>query len=305
MGNFIKANPFLDLAKDGRNEFWRYLLTIALMIAASFWVSLVASLAAILINGTDLNQYPPLAMLLLGTSPFPFTLLVLWFGVRFLHKRPFRSLVTPFKQVRWKQLFISALLWFLLAGISDLVLSFLQPDNYHWSLDFSRIIPYLLVTLVVIPIQTSTEEFIFRAYLPQGITRFTPRFWLPWIIPAVVFGLLHSLNPEVDTYGFLLTIPFYIGFGLLLGWITLRSRSLELALGLHLANNLYASLIVTFPGSALPSPALFTIQSYDAALSLVVWAVMSIIYLLVLFLVFPHWFNPPETVPVELENISL
>lgn len=305
MGNFIKANPFLDLAKDGRNEFWRYLLTIGLMIAASFWVSLVASLAAILINGTDLNQYPPLAMLLLGTSPFPFTLLVLWFGVRFLHKRPFRSLVTPFKQVRWKQLFISALLWFLLAGISDLVLSFLQPDNYHWSLDFSRIIPYLLVTLVVIPIQTSTEEFIFRAYLPQGITRFTPRFWLPWIIPAVVFGLLHSLNPEVDTYGFLLTIPFYIGFGLLLGWITLRSRSLELALGLHLANNLYASLIVTFPGSALPSPALFTIQSYDAALSLVVWAVMSIIYLLVLFLVFPHWFNPPETVPVELENISL
>lgn len=305
MGNFIKANPFLDLAKDGRNEFWRYLLTIALMIAASFWVSLVASLAAILINGTDLNQYPPLAMLLLGTSPFPFTLLVLWFGVRFLHKRPFRSLVTPFKKVRWKQLFISALLWFLLAGISDLVLSFLQPDNYHWSLDFSRIIPYLLVTLVVIPIQTSTEEFIFRAYLPQGITRFTPGFWLPWIIPAVVFGLLHSLNPEVDTYGFLLTIPFYIGFGLLLGWITLRSRSLELALGLHLANNLYASLIVTFPGSALPSPALFTIQSYDAALSLVVWAVMSIIYLLVLFLVFPHWFNPPETVPVELENISL
>lgn len=305
MGNFIKANPFLDLAKDGRNEFWRYLLTIGLMIAASFWVSLVASLAAILINGTDLNQYPPLAMLLLGTSPFPFTLLVLWFGVRFLHKRPFRSLVTPFKQVRWKQLFISALLWFLLAGIADLVLSFLQPDNYHWSLDFSRIIPYLLVTLVVIPIQTSTEEFIFRAYLPQGITRFTPGFWLPWIIPAVVFGLLHSLNPEVDTYGFLLTIPFYIGFGLLLGWITLRSRSLELALGLHLANNLYASLIVTFPGSALPSPALFTIQSYDAALSLVVWAVMSIIYLLVLFLVFPHWFNPPETVPVELENISL
>jgi membrane protease YdiL (CAAX protease family) len=305
MGNFIKANPFLDLAKDGRNEFWRYLLTIGLMIAASFWVSLVASLAAILINGTDLNQYPPLAMLLLGTSPFPFTLLVLWFGVRFLHKRPFRSLVTPFKKVRWKQLFISALLWFLLAGISDLVLSFLQPDNYHWSLDFSRIIPYLLVTLVVIPIQTSTEEFIFRAYLPQGITRFTPGFWLPWIIPAVVFGLLHSLNPEVDTYGFLLTIPFYIGFGLLLGWITLRSRSLELALGLHLANNLYASLIVTFPGSALPSPALFTIQSYDAALSLVVWAVMSIIYLLVLFLVFPHWFNPPETVPVELENISL
>ena len=115
-------------------------------------------------------------------------------------------------------------------------------------------------------IQTSTEEFIFRAYLPQGITRFTPRFWLPWIIPAVVFGLLHSLNPEVDTYGFILTIPFYIGFGLLLGWITLRSRSLELALGLHLANNLYASLIVTFPGSALPSCP-FTIQSYDAALS--------------------------------------
>ncbi len=300
----MKANQFLDLAKDGRNEFWRYLLTLGLMIAVSFWVSLVGSLVTILFNGTDLSQYPPLVMLLLGTIPFPFTLLALWFGMRVLHKRRFRSLVTPFQRINWKQFFISASLWFLLAGISDLVLALIQQGNYRWSLDIARFIPYLLVTLIVIPIQTSTEEFVFRAYLPQGLSRFTPGFWLPWIIPAVVFGLLHSLNPEVDTYGFLLTIPFYIGFGLVLGWITLRARSLELALGLHLANNLYASLIVTFPGSALPSPALFTIQSYDAALSLIVWAVMTVLYLLVMILAFPRWFDPPAAAMVEQENIS-
>ena len=300
----MSANQFLDQARQGRNEFWRYLLTVGLVIAASFWVSLVFSLIAILFKGTDLDQYPPLVMLLLGTSPFPFALLALWFGVRVLHKRTFRSLVTPFQKINWKQLIISAGLWFLLAGISDLILSFLQPGNYHWNLDLVRFLPYLLVVLIVIPIQTSTEEFIFRAYLPQGLSRFTPRLWLPWIIPSIVFGLLHSLNPEVDTYGFLLTIPFYIGFGLVLGWITLRSRSLELALGLHLANNLYASLIVTFPGSALPSPAIFSIQTYDAASSLVVWAVMSAIYLVVILLAFPRWFEHPVEVEAGQDPLS-
>ncbi len=289
----MKVNKFLDQAKQGRNEFWRYLLTVGLVIAVSFWVSLVASLIAILFNGTDLSQYPALVMLLLGTSPFPFALLALWFGVHVLHKRSFRSLITPFQKVNWKRFIVSAVLWFLLAGLSDLILSFIQPGNYQWSLNLTRFLPYLLVTLVVIPIQTSTEEFIFRAYLPQGLSRFTPRLWLPWIIPSIVFGLLHSLNTEVDTYGFLLTIPFYIGFGLVLGWITLRSQSLELALGLHLANNIYASLIVTFPGSSLPSPAIFTIQTYDAAGSLIVWAVMTVIYLLLLRLAFPRWFDQP------------
>ncbi|MCA1953701.1 MAG: hypothetical protein LDL12_00980, partial [Anaerolinea sp.] len=73
----------------------------------------------------------------------------------------------------------------------------------------------------------------------------------------------HGTNPEVGMYGMALMLPTYVLMGLMLGWITLRSQSLELALGLHWANNLYAGVVVTFQGSSLTSPAIFSIQQFD------------------------------------------
>ncbi len=300
----MTPNTFLQQSNHGRNEFWRYLVTLAAIIFISIWVSLIIGIAAIFFEGTDLSQFSETTILLLGMAPFPFILLALWFGVRFLHKRNFRSLITPLAHIQWKRIFISAGLWFILAGISDLILALLQPGNYRWSFDALRFVPYFIISIILIPIQTSTEELIFRGYLSQGMYRLSPHIWIPWIIPSVIFGLLHSLNPEVDMYGFLLTIPYYIGFGLMLGWITIRSQSLELALGVHLANNMYASLMVTFPGSALSSPALFSILKYDALLSLVVWAVMAAIYLVVIRTVGKRWFVPQSPEPVVSPQIN-
>jgi hypothetical protein len=145
-----------------------------------------------------------------------------------------------------------------------------------------RFVPYALLSLVWIPIQTSTEELLLRAYLPQGLSRLARGIWLPVIISSLVFGLLHGVNPEVDLYGMLYTMPFYIGIGALLMLVTLFSESLELALGLHAANNLYAATMVTFPGSALASPTLFAIKEYDAGLALAIFFIMALVYVLIL-----------------------
>ncbi len=298
----MKSNAFLEQAQSGRNDFWRYLVNVGAIIFISIWISILISIFSLFLFGSDFNQYPPQTLLIIGMLPFPFVMLTLWLGVRFLHHRKFLSLITPLKRVNWNRILVSAAIWFLLAGLADVVLALLQPGNYQWSFDAVRFLPYMFIALVFIPIQTSTEELIFRSYLPQGLARFTPRFWIPWVIPAVVFGLLHSLNPEVGLYGFLLTIPYYIGFGLMLGWVTLKSQSLELALGLHLANNLYASLVVTFPGSALPSPSIYTIKEYDAAAALVVWAVITTIYLVIMLTLFRSWFKRdiPENQSAEI-----
>lgn len=289
----MKANAFLEQAQNGRNNYWRYLLVTGSLIFVGFWISLLASVIAIYFEGTDLNQFSEIALLLLGLIPFPFVLLTLWVGIRFLHKRSFLSLITPLKHIQWGRFFFAFGVWFVLACISDIVLSLLQPGNYTWSFDLIRFIPYFLIAIVLLPIQTSTEELIFRGYYTQGLYRMSPHLWLPLIVPSVVFGLLHSLNPEVGMYGFLLTIPFYIGFGLLLGWITIQSQSLELSLGIHLANNMYASFAVTFPGSALSSPAFFSIQKYDPVAALVVFFVMAAIFVLIMVTVGKRWFTPP------------
>jgi membrane protease YdiL (CAAX protease family) len=123
----------------------------------------------------------------------------------------------------------------------------------------------------------TAEELVFRGYLAQAFGR----VWGPsaaWWIPGALFGLLHGFNPEVGAYGLALMLPVYIGMGLILGWVTLRTGGLEAALGMHLANNLYGTLFVTAPVSALPAPALFRIQTYDAAVSLIAFLGSALLY---------------------------
>jgi membrane protease YdiL (CAAX protease family) len=295
----MKKNAFLEQVQRGHNDFWRYFLVTGSLIFISFWISLFASFITIYFEGTDLKKYSEITLLLLGLIPFPFILLTLWAGIRFLHKRTFLSLITPLKHIRWGRIFFAFGVWFILAAVSDIVLSIFQPGNYRWSFDLLRFIPYCLIAIILLPIQTTTEELVFRGYYTQACYRLSPKIWLPLIVPSLVFGLLHSLNPEVGMYGFLLTIPYYIGFGLMLGWITIKSQSLELSLGIHLANNLYASFAVTFPGSALSSPAFFSIQKYDPVAALIVFFVMAVLFILIMLTVGKRWFIPQAENPEE------
>lgn len=277
------TNQFLDQATKGRNEVWRYVLTMIALIVAAIVSQIIVLLPVMLRLGiSDINQFDSLPLLLVTMAPFPVMMLVLFGAVKFLHRRSPKTLITPNSKIDWKKLLFSAIVWFLLSGVSDVVFWSLNPGNYAWSFDWQRFLPYFLVSVVLIPIQTSTEELIFRGYMAQWLGRYSRRFILPIVLPAFIFMLLHGVNPEVLQYGAWLTLPFYFGIGLLLGWITLRSQSLELALGIHLANNLYASLMVTFPGSALTSPAIFSVKTYDPALGLIGFVVMAVLFLLIL-----------------------
>lgn len=282
----MSDNRFLEAARLGLNDFWRYAATFFLAISLLVMSSVCAVMILVfttrgidLTTGTlDLSKLPAPGFLLANLVPFTFILVGLWIGVRLLHKRPFISLINPALKFDWRRFGFSAAVWVVISVLSDLVLSLLQPGNYVFNLDLPALLPVLLISLVFLPLQVAGEELFFRGYLTQGIGhRFG--FWAAWIIPSLFFGLLHGANPEVGAYGMLMTMPLYIGMGLLLGWITLRSESLELALGAHLANNLYASLLVTFPSSALTTPALFTIQEYNPVLTLVAFFVVVPIYL--------------------------
>ena len=64
----------------------------------------------------------------------------------------------------------------------------------------------------------------------QGIGAWTKSRWFTLILTSVMFGLMHSFNPEIKAYGFWLTMPQYILFGLLFGIITVLDDGIELAL---------------------------------------------------------------------------
>ena len=55
----------------------------------------------------------------------------------------------------------------------------------------------------------------------------------------------------------LIRLTGYVAVGAGLAWVTLRDRTLELAIGAHAANNLSAALVAGYVGSAIPSISLW------------------------------------------------
>ena len=163
----------------------------------------------------------------------------------------------------------------------SLVEALLFPGRYIWTPDMGRFLPFLVLALIFIPIQTSTEELFFRGYLLQELGLHWKNILVLSCFSGLIFGLPHLLNPEA-TVNYPLLGFYYFAFGFSLAFITLREGRLELALGAHAANNLFSVIVANYTVTVLPSPSLFTIKVLDAVFS-VPAAVLGMVIFLFLF----------------------
>ena len=195
--------------------------------------------------------------LLLMLLPLAVALFACILFVKILHKRTFSETVNGTKKVRWNHVFMGFGIWFLLASIYLLISYFINPNNFTFQFDMATFLPLLLISVLLIPLQTTCEEFLFRGYLTQTVAAWTKSRWWAIIIPGILFGFMHIRNPEILEYGLLETMPQYIIFGLIFGLVAVMDDGIELSMGMHAANNLFACLFLTFDASALSTPALF------------------------------------------------
>ena len=129
-----------------------------------------------------------------------------------------------------------------------------------------RFLPFVLLALILVPVQTSAEELFFRGYILQGVGLRMRNIWVLSAISGLLFGLPHLLNPEASV-NYPLLFLYYFTFGFSLAYITLRDGRLELALGAHAANNLFSVIFANYTLTVLPTPSLFTITVLDAVYS--------------------------------------
>ncbi|MDP6922974.1 MAG: CPBP family intramembrane metalloprotease, partial [Lutibacter sp.] len=182
-------------------------------------------------------------------------LLALLFGVKYIHQRSLTSLVTSRETIDWKRALYAFGVWFLL-GVMMLTIAYcLAPEHYVWNFKPWPFLLLFLISFLLLPIQTSMEELLFRGYLMQGFGTWFQNSAVALVLSAVIFGLLHGLNPEVEKLGWI-TMVYYIGTGLVLGIMTLMDEGMELALGFHAANNVVAALFVSTDWTVFQTEAL-------------------------------------------------
>jgi membrane protease YdiL (CAAX protease family) len=291
-------NDYLQAAQQGKNDWWRYLLSLPAILIG--WLGLAVIPVILLMSYISLDGDPASGYSATGFTGIPvileFLVTMLTFvplivitllAVRFIHARPLRTLVTGDAQIRWGRIFAGAGVWLLIAAVFSVLEASLYPGRYVLNFQPAVLLPFAVVALIFVPIQTSAEEFFFRGYLLQWLGLKLRNKWFLALLNGILFFLPHMVNPEMAVDGLLVGLS-YFAMGFFFALITLRDNGLELALGLHASNNLFSALFANYTDSALPSPALFTVQILDP-----VYALISMVIGLTAFYVI--FFRPTRT----------
>lgn len=260
----MPADRFLDLAQLGRNEWWRYALGV--FTIAFFWLVL-GYVPYLLLAGAGLEAGPLLDFVAINFSIF-MMLAGLAVAVKLIHRRPLLSLVAPDLRLDWRRVARGAAVWVVLAAAMAVIEHLLFPGRYYLSYEPERFYAFAVAVLLLTPLQGATEELVFRGYAMQGLGLLTRRPLMIAAASSAAFTLPHMMNPEVGQHGALIMAANYFAIGMLLATVTLRDGRLELAIGLHVVNNVFLALVANYDGSALMTESVFTARELDPVYAL-------------------------------------
>jgi membrane protease YdiL (CAAX protease family) len=256
---------FIDKAKEGNNSFSSYILGIALIIS----VYLLGSYFLILdlqwnfgIESFDGVSQKEIVRILGNNRflawlvvPFLFVALFLVIHTKFVHKRTVLSIFSGRETFDWKRVLFSFSLLFSVLSLF-LFIQYLSSDSLIFQFDLQKFIPLFFIAIFLLPIQTSCEELLFRSYILQGIKMRTKKNSVAVLISGLMFGAIHIGNPEIAKIGYHI-IVYYMLVGVFLALISLFDNGIELALGYHAANNVFAALMITNNWQAFQTDAVF------------------------------------------------
>lgn len=157
--------------------------------------------------------------------------------VRYLHGIAPRFLNSVLGSFRWR--FFGVCLGLALVAIAaQLLVASLLPgdidgiggDLNRWS---ASTVAIAVVVVLTTPLQAIGEEYGFRGYLLQAFGALAARPWVGIVVSSLIFALAHGdQNP-----------PLFLDrltFGLLAGYIVVRTGGLEAGIAMHVLNNLFA-----------------------------------------------------------------
>ncbi len=309
---------FIQQAFKGKNEWWRYL--VGFLIIFIFWqlIGAIPFLITAVMHSSDLmefnnaaasnfstlgiNKNLMLAMMLLTGV---FGVLAIKYVVKFLHKRSFISVITSRKSIDWKRVLFGFLLIFGIQVITLLVAYGVgETSELIWNFKPMPFFILVIISFLFFPFQIGTEELLFRGYLMQGFAVTTKSKLAALIITSLCFGLIHGANPEVAALGYSVMI-FYIGTGLLYGISTLMDEGMELALGMHAANNIAAAIFITATWTVIQTDALY-IDPSEPSVGIEVYFSVFAVYPIILFILSKkyNWTNWKEKLTGKVVEIS-
>ncbi|WP_243057216.1 CPBP family intramembrane glutamic endopeptidase [Nocardioides sp. SR21] len=241
--------PYHLIHRGGRPGWWRPLIGVLALIAS--FVVFVPLLVQVpfavglslagrdVVDGLDelldFDDPTPLGLAYLNIS-IACAILVTWLINRVLHGLRPGWLASVMPRIRWGWLLtcfgISVVALFATLVVSALLPQQSEGTELNGTLnDFTETTRnFLLVVLILTPLQAAGEEYAFRGYLTQAFGGLFGREWAAVLFPAILFAVAHGSQ----------SAPIFFdrfAFGVVAGVLVVRTGGLEAGIAMHVLNN--------------------------------------------------------------------
>lgn len=230
-----------NIFKNRYNELrsgWSIALVLAVFLAAEIIFSFIVSFLVLILCQGNTEAVLRVAGLpgvgeILESIIYLFEITAMLFLFYFLYKRPLHQM--GFVRNHWlTQLLLGGLYGILAIGAVVLILVIsgnaaikdFQPDRILSLGIISGFLKYICVGFC--------EEILCRGYMMTAL-KTTRSQWLVLLCPAVLFGLLHILNPNVTLF----SIANIVLVGIIFGYLMIKTGRIWASVGLHITWNFF------------------------------------------------------------------
>ena len=187
---------YIDNVLKVKNEWWRYIIGcfvvfIATQIGSIPFIIAIFSKAG-LEGAAKIDQTSMMTILGDSNLTFFYVLLTFLFGliglflvVKYLHDQSFLSISTSRKKINFSKIANSFLVACSIILITTITSYLIFPDDYEYNFELKPFLILCLISFLLVPFQTSWEEYMFRGYLMQGIGAIVKNKWIPLLITSL------------------------------------------------------------------------------------------------------------------------
>lgn len=230
-------DTYLDYARRGRNEWWRYVLTLALALVVAMVVGTGLMLALVLLAHTDpsglTNARNPIEFFAANGLLFAILAAFLAIFARLIQGKRLGDLVG---RMDWTLFGRGFGVWLVIVIVGTAIDYMLAPGGFRLTVSSGTWALGAAAALGLFA-QTFAEELYFRGFLTQGLLLATRRPITAVLLSGILFGLVHIPNGAPEAVGALV-------FGVAAAYIAIRTGGIACTLGVHFANNLFGAVVV-------------------------------------------------------------